>query len=84
MPDTESGAPRWLALQEQANELQREHPDWRRGQALFNALHKMHPDLANQIRGTSADPFHDDSRVQEFARAVMNYPPGPERGGDSS
>ncbi len=65
---------RWLAIQEQANELQLEHPDWRRGQALFNALHGVFPALAEQIRGTDADPFHDESRerVQAVAAAVMN------------
>jgi hypothetical protein len=64
---------RWLAVQEQASELQREHPDWRRGQALFNALHGIDPVLADRIRGTAADPFHSDSRerVQAFAEAVM-------------
>lgn len=68
-----SGALRWLAVQEQANELQRTHADWRRGQALFNALHQMHPQLADQIRGGDADPFHDDSRerVSAFAGVVM-------------
>lgn len=68
-----SGALRWLAVQERANELQRENADWRRGQALFNALHNMHPDLADQICGTTADPFNDDSRarVQAFAGAIM-------------
>ena len=82
-PDTTSsgydGALRWLAVQEQATELQRAHHDWRRGQALFNALHGMHPELADLIRGTADDPFHNDSRerVQAFASAVMDPPAEP-------
>ena len=64
---------RWVAIQEQATELQLKHPDWRRGQALFNALHGVHPELANAVRGTPADPFHHDDHdfVQRFAAVVM-------------
>lgn len=70
-----SGTLRWLVVQEQANELQRTHPNWRWGQALFNALHGMHPELADLIRGTSADPFNIDSRerVQAFAGVITGH-----------
>lgn len=30
----------------------------RPGQALFNALCEVRPDIAERIRGTDADPFH--------------------------
>lgn len=30
----------------------------RPGQALFNALRELRPDIAESIRGTDADPFH--------------------------
>jgi hypothetical protein len=30
---------------------------WRYGQAFFNCLLDERPDIAEQIRGTSADPF---------------------------
>lgn len=62
---------RWLAVQTEAEELRIQYPDWRRGQALFNALYSMDPGLANQISGTDADPFYDDSREQLFTEAVM-------------
>lgn len=64
---------RWIVVQARATEMQRQCPDWRRGQALFNALHDMYPSLAERIRGTAADPFNNDSRecVQAFAAAVM-------------
>ena len=66
-----SGLDRWLAVQEQAHELARQYPDWRWGQALFNALHALDPVLANEIRGTAADPFNDAIRCPEFMGAVM-------------
>lgn len=39
---------------------------WRRGQAYFNVLHDVRPDLARQVRGTIKDPFYDDRRVPKF------------------
>lgn len=30
---------------------------WRYGQALFNALVDLRPDIADEIRGTPLDPF---------------------------
>jgi hypothetical protein len=62
---------RWLAVQEEAAELRRSNPDWRHGQALFNALRMMDPPLAEQIRGTPADPFNDNIHCPEFMAAVM-------------
>lgn len=38
---------------------------WRTGQYLFNVLYDHRPDLANQVRGSSLDPFHLDDRVSE-------------------
>lgn len=40
--------------------------DWRYGQTCFNILYAMDMDLADSIRGTELDPFHDDRRVPEF------------------
>lgn len=37
-----------------------EHDNQRKGQAYFNALHAVRPDLANYIRGTRADPFYQN------------------------
>jgi hypothetical protein len=39
--------------------------EWRKGQRLFNMLLQYHPDLAEYIRGTGRDPFHNDSKVHE-------------------
>lgn len=41
----------------------------RPGQWAFNLLYKVRPDLAEEIRTSVLDPFHDDSRLpalQEF------------------
>ena len=62
---------RWHAVQELANEMRRDYADWRHGQALFNALHSIEPDLANAIRGSQSDPFYRDARIEAFGQAVM-------------
>lgn len=36
----------------------RRHPRWRAGQAAFNVLYEHRPDLSEQIRGSTIDPFH--------------------------
>jgi len=41
------------------------HKTWRAGQALFNALLRVRPDLAEEIRGTDLDPFHDNKRIRD-------------------
>jgi hypothetical protein len=40
--------------------------DWRAGQAAFNVLHDLRPDLADEIRGTRLDPFYRDAVGDEF------------------
>lgn len=35
---------------------------WRYGQALFNALLDVRPDLAEEIRGTPLDPFNKKAK----------------------
>lgn len=42
-------------------------PHWaRRGQFAFNCLFRWHPDIANAIVGTDADPFFDDRKLNRF------------------
>ena len=55
-----------------------DHPQLRYGQALFNALHEVDPDLANDIRGGDLDPFYWDyphvnsnPNFQKFWRKVL-------------
>lgn len=47
-------------------------PNQRRGQIHFNVLYIGHPSIANAIRGTEIDPFHDDSRIGEFLDSVYH------------
>lgn len=49
--------------------LQVSMPDekrWRRGQAYFNVLDDVRPDLADQVRAMALDPFHNDDKVPQF------------------
>lgn len=39
---------------------------WRKGQAAFNGLLQVRPDLAELVRGGILDPFHDDNRLPDF------------------
>lgn len=54
------------------NEALIANPDWRRGQAFFNVLHRVRPDLSERIRGTVIDPFYGDSVIPEFLASVEN------------
>lgn len=65
-----SAVVRVLAVSERADQMQRENPDWRVGQAWFNALHEIDPGLANQIRGSQDDPFYRDDRVTAFVQRI--------------
>jgi hypothetical protein len=31
------------------------------GQAVFNVLHSMRPDIADELRGTEIDPYYQES-----------------------
>lgn len=42
-----------------------EHPEWRLGQAFFNVLYELRPDLAERARATEFDPFYND-RILDF------------------
>lgn len=43
-----------------------EYPYWRRGQAAFNVLYRVRPDLGETIHTGKLDPFHRDDRLPEF------------------
>ena len=45
-------------------------PSWRKGQAYFNYLYQLHPDVANEIRGTEYDPFYLNSRIEKFLNKI--------------
>ena len=45
-------------------------PFWRKGQAYFNYLYQLHPDVANEIRETEYDPFYNDSQIEKFLNKI--------------
>lgn len=46
--------------------------DLRKGQLAFNYLTEIKPDLANEIRGTYADPFYDDEKIDFFVSFITD------------
>ena len=46
------------------------YPEWREGQAYFNYLYQLHPNVANEIRETEYDPFYNDSRIDKFLNKI--------------
>jgi hypothetical protein len=53
--------------EELVNRLSREHPEWRLGQAYFNALHRIRADLSIKVRGQDGlDPFHSNGNIRAF------------------
>ena len=46
---------------------------WRTGQAAYNLLDTVRPDLSFMVAGSDIDPFHDDSRLPLFYDFVMRH-----------
>lgn len=46
------------------------HPEWRRGQAYFNTLVEVRPDIAEKVRGTVVDCFYQDRLIPGFLNVV--------------
>jgi len=44
----------------------------RKGQQAFNDLYAKHPEIADQIRGTSIDPFYNDECLTAFYAKVKS------------
>lgn len=45
--------------------------NWRIGQGAFNLLVRVRPDIAEMLRGSDFDPFHNDNRLPLFYDFVM-------------
>ncbi len=54
-----------------ADDYHRQHPEQRAGQAFFNALDAVRPDIADDIRATRLDPFHHDHVTAEVYQFVQ-------------
>ena len=44
----------------------KEHPQWRKGQAIFNCAYQIFPYETNFLRGSVHDCFHNDELINEF------------------
>lgn len=53
-------------IERKAREMWASNPEWRWGQAVFNACHALAPDAADERRGTTCDPFYADSRLSRW------------------
>ena len=52
----------WIKL---VAKMQRQHPEQRKGQVIFNTLYDYQPKLADEIRGSIIDPFYSDERISD-------------------
>lgn len=50
-----------------------EHPEQRYGQACFNVLAQVNPDLAGEIVATAADPFYVDFDTMRSATVWVAF-----------
>lgn len=57
----------------EAEKVHRKNPEWRRGQAYFNTLYAVRPDIANMIVSTGVDPFYRDDWIPAFLDVVHFY-----------
>lgn len=70
---SENGAPMSQAFDAYGLFLdyQRAHPEMRRGQCAFNAIHEALPAAADRFRGQRQDPFHNDAVIEPFLCGVQ-------------
>ena len=62
----------WFLFVGMVNELvpHRIKDHQRRGQATFNSVYQLRPDLADAVRTTKNDPFYRDERLRDFWQEV--------------
>lgn len=58
-------------INDKASRARKTNTDLRQGQALFNALKELRPDIANKIKGTSSDCSVSDKNIQAFAQIIL-------------
>jgi hypothetical protein len=56
-----------------ANQMIINNLDIRWGQAVFNSLHQLYPEIANKIRSTEYDPFYIDEKVNNLIKYLEEY-----------
>jgi hypothetical protein len=48
------------------------YPSWRPGQAYFNTLVSLRPDISKELETSILDPYYNDSRIPAFLEAVYD------------
>jgi hypothetical protein len=56
-----------------ADAFQNKANHYRNGQAAFNTLYAVHPQLAEQVHNTDIDPFYDDDVLPDFYEWVNDH-----------
>jgi hypothetical protein len=49
------------------------HPSWRWGQALFNVLEMVRPELASLVRGSEIDPYFVTAQNDDYRERVIRF-----------
>lgn len=67
----------WTEMMQAMRERYENNSDERLGQAAFNALYRAWPEVAEEVRSSTADPFYaeksDDPRYVKFLEKVSEY-----------
>ena len=58
----------WDRVNLYSTEYLAKNTEWRKGQSMFNALSKVCPLTAEIIRASEYDPYHRDSKLDEFKK----------------
>ena len=53
-----------------AEDMMSEHPEYRRGQAYFNALYEINPKFADTLSEHAVDPFYVDAQIPVWLEVV--------------
>lgn len=55
-----------------ARRMQTINPQYRAGQSFFNALYIMHPEIADNIRGSTVDPYYQDDNMELCTKTITD------------
>ena len=53
-----------------SKKYQKQFPNWRYGQTVFNTAFELFPKEVNKLRSTNVDPFYNDKLVDDFLREL--------------
>lgn len=55
-----------------AKRMQIANSQYRAGQSFFNALYIMHPEIADNIRGSTVDPYYQDDKIELCIKTITD------------